>query len=59
MAKAGAETVVRMRARVAAERTSTFKSHYSHRVSLEQAVDVATLQAYNAKRTGEKYLIQP
>lgn len=59
MAKAGAEIVGRMRARVAAELTTTFKSHYSHQVSLEQAVDVATLQAYNAKRTGEKYLIRP
>jgi NADPH:quinone reductase len=59
MAKAGAEIVGRMRARVAAELTTTFKSHYSHEVSLEQAVDLATLQAYNAKRTGEKYLIRP
>ena len=59
MAKAGAEIVGRMRARVAAELTTTFKSHYSHRVSLVEAVSPATLQAYNAKRTGEKYLIQP
>ncbi|MGL5840043.1 MAG: zinc-binding dehydrogenase [Sphingorhabdus sp.] len=59
MAKAGAEVVGRMRARVAAELTTTFKSHYSHEVSLEQTVDAATLQAYNAKRTGEKYLIRP
>ena len=59
MAKAGPEIVGRMRARVAAELTTTFKSHYSHEVSLEQAVEVATLQAYNAKRTGEKYLIRP
>jgi NADPH:quinone reductase-like Zn-dependent oxidoreductase len=59
MAKAGPEIVGRMRARVAAELTTTFKSHYSHEVSLEQAVDVATMQAYNAKKTGEKYLIRP
>lgn len=59
MAKAGAEVVGRMRARVAAELTTTFKSHYSHEISLQQAVDPATLQAYNAKRTGEKYLIKP
>jgi NADPH:quinone reductase-like Zn-dependent oxidoreductase len=59
MAKAGAEIVGRMRARVAAELTTTFKSHYSHRVSLAEAVNVATMQAYNAKRTGEKYLIVP
>ena len=59
MAKAGGEIVGRMRARVAAELTTTFKSHYSHEISLEQAVDVATMQAYNAKKTGEKYLIRP
>jgi NADPH:quinone reductase len=59
MAKAGPEIVGRMRARVAAELTTTFKSHYSHEISLAQAVDVATMQAYNAKRTGEKYLIRP
>lgn len=59
MAKAGGEIVGRMRARVAAELTTTFKSHYSHRISLAEAVDVATMQAYNAKRTGEKYLIVP
>lgn len=59
MAKAGAEIVGRMRARVAAELTTTFKSHYSHRISLAEAVEPATLLAYNAKRTGEKYLIKP
>lgn len=59
MQKAGMETVGKMRARVVEELTTTFKSHYSHRVTLAQALDVATLQAYNAKRTGEKYLILP
>lgn len=59
MQKAGMEIVGRMRQRVVDELTTTFKSHYSHRVTLEQALDVATLQAYDAKRTGEKYLIRP
>ncbi|MDX2210274.1 MAG: zinc-binding dehydrogenase [Sphingopyxis sp.] len=59
MQKAGMETVGRMRQRVVDELTTTFKSHYSHRVTLEQALDVATLQAYDAKQTGEKYLIRP
>lgn len=59
MQKAGAETVGRMRQRVVDELTTTFKSHYSHRISMEQALDVATLRAYDAKRTGEKYLILP
>jgi len=59
MAKAGPEVVGRMRKRVVDELTTTFKSHYSHEISLEEALNVETLQAYNAKRTGEKYLIRP
>lgn len=48
-----------MRQRVVDELTSTFKSHYSHRISMAEALDIPTLTAYNAKRTGEKYLILP
>ena len=48
-----------MRKRVVDELTTTFKSHYSHEIRLEQALDLDTLLAYNAKRTGEKYLIRP
>lgn len=59
MAKAGPEVVARMRKRVVDELTTTFKSHYSHRISLTEALDPAVLTAYNAKRTGEKYLIVP
>jgi NADPH:quinone reductase len=59
MQKAGAEIVGKMRKRVVDELTTTFKSHYSHRITMEQALDVATLRAYDAKRTGEKYLILP
>lgn len=59
MTKAGPEIVGKMRARVVAELTTTFASHYSHDVTLEQALDLATMHAYNAKRTGEKYLIRP
>jgi NADPH:quinone reductase len=59
MAKAGMETVGRMRARVVAELTTTFKSHYSHEITLTQALDPAVMKAYDAKRTGEKYLVRP
>ena len=59
MAKAGMEVVGRMRKRVVDELTTTFKSHYSHEISLAEALDVDTAQAYNAKRTGEKYLLKP
>ncbi|SNS39803.1 zinc-binding dehydrogenase [Sphingopyxis indica] len=57
--KAGADVVGRMRARVVDELTTTFKSHYSHEISLTDALSLDTIANYNAKRTGEKYLIRP
>ena len=59
MAKAGPEIVGRMRKRVVDELTTTFKSHYSHEISLADAVKPDVMTAYNTKRTGEKYLIRP
>ena len=59
MQKAGWEVVGRMRQRVVDELTTTFKSHYSHEISLAEALNLDTAHAYNAKRTGEKYLIRP
>lgn len=59
MQKAGAEVVGRMRQRVADELTTTFKSHYSHDISLVDTLSLDAVAAYNAKRTGEKYLIRP
>lgn len=56
---AGVETQMQMRGRIVSELTTTFASHYSHEISLEQALDLDILNAYNAKRTGEKYLIRP
>lgn len=57
--KAGAETNARMRKRVIDALTTTFKSHYSHEISLVEALDLDVMLAYNAKKTGEKYLIRP
>jgi NADPH:quinone reductase len=57
--KAGPEVNARMRKRIVEELTTTFKSHYSHEISLVEALDLDVLKAYNAKRTGEKYLIRP
>lgn len=59
MSDAGEEVVRRMHARVAAELTTTFASNYSHEISLEQALDLRTIAAYDAKQTGDKYLITP
>jgi NADPH:quinone reductase len=59
MAKAGPEVVERMRSRVMAELTTTFASHYKARVSLEGMLEKDAIAEYNARRTGEKYLVVP
>ena len=59
MAKAGEHVVERMRARVRDGLTTTFASAYKARVSLEQALTRDAVLEYNARRTGEKYLIVP
>ncbi|MEJ0023805.1 MAG: hypothetical protein WDN76_10545 [Alphaproteobacteria bacterium] len=59
LARAGKEVEARMRKRVVDELTTTFKSHYSHQISLSEALSPTVLAAYAAKRTGEKYLIRP
>ena len=42
-----------------AELKTTFASHYTDEISLSEALDPETLKSYNAKRTGEKFLINP
>lgn len=59
LVKAGAETVQAMRARVVAELTTTFASHYTHEITLEEALRPEVFAAYNKRATGEKYLICP
>ncbi len=57
--KAGAETVGRLRGRVAAELKTTFASHYTQTISLIDALQPDVLAAYSRRATGEKYLINP
>lgn len=57
--KLGLEGTLRLRARVAAELTTTFASHYTNTISLAEALDPAVVTAYAKKATGEKYLIDP
>jgi len=57
--KAGFETVVRLRTRVASELTTTFASKYSRHVSLREALNPEVIAAYGKQSTGEKYLIVP
>ena len=59
LAKAGMEVAMRLRTRVASELTTTFASHYTDEISLAEALDAETVARYNAKKTGEKFLICP
>jgi NADPH:quinone reductase-like Zn-dependent oxidoreductase len=59
MMKAGMEVVGRMRMRVMKDLTTTFASHYKARVSLEGMLTREAVSEYNARRTGEKYLVVP
>ena len=59
MMKAGPEVVARMRGRVMKELTTTFASHYKAHVTLEGMLTKAAVSEYNARRTGEKYLVTP
>jgi NADPH:quinone reductase-like Zn-dependent oxidoreductase len=49
----------RLRQRVRDELTTTFASNYKARVTLQQALTREAVLDYNARRTGEKYLITP
>ena len=59
MGKIGMEAVMAMRARVVAELTTTFASHYSHEIGLAETLGLDTIAGYNKRATGEKYLICP
>lgn len=56
---AGAETVARLRARVAAELTTTFASTYTREVSLAGMLRRDAFNEYVKRATGEKYLLTP
>jgi NADPH2:quinone reductase len=59
MMKAGPEIVGRMRARVMKDLTTTFASHYAKKGTLEDMLTKDAVTMYNARRTGEKYLVTP
>jgi NADPH:quinone reductase-like Zn-dependent oxidoreductase len=59
MMKAGMEVVGRMRMRVMKDLTTTFASHYARRGNLEDMLTRDAVAMYNARRTGEKYLVTP
>ncbi len=59
LAGAGAEVIGRLRARVAAELTTTFASTYTQEVSLAGLLKPEAFTSYLKKATGEKFLVTP
>ena len=50
---------LRLRQRVVAELKTTFASHYTQVVSLQEALQLSHIAVYAKRATGEKYLINP
>jgi NADPH:quinone reductase-like Zn-dependent oxidoreductase len=57
--KVGPETGQKLRQRVVDELKTTFASHYTRIVSLQEALDPANIAVYARRSTGEKFLINP
>jgi NADPH:quinone reductase-like Zn-dependent oxidoreductase len=57
--KIGPERAGKLRARVVAELKTTFASRYSQVISLREALQLPTIQAYAKRATGEKFLLNP
>jgi len=57
--KIGPADGAKLRQRVVAELKTTFASHYSHTISLAEALDLSVMSAYLKRATGDKYLIEP
>jgi NADPH:quinone reductase-like Zn-dependent oxidoreductase len=57
--KIGPADGAKLRARVVAELKTTFASHYTRVVSLQEALQLSNIAIYNKRATGEKFLINP
>jgi NADPH:quinone reductase-like Zn-dependent oxidoreductase len=57
--KIGPADIQKLRARVAAELKTTFASHYTQVVSLQETLALANIAVYAKRATGEKFLINP
>ncbi len=55
----GMPRMLELRARVAKEIRTTFASHYTAEVSMEEALSLDILMEYSQRHTGQKYLINP
>ena len=57
--KVGPADVQRLKERVVNELKTTFASHYTKVVSLQETLDLGNLAVYAKRATGEKFLINP
>lgn len=57
--KIGRPDQIRLRERVVKSLKTTFASHYTQTISLQEALDLKTIGAYAKRATGEKFLINP
>jgi len=57
--KIGQADAAKLRQRVVDELKTTFASHYTKVVSLQEALDLENVAAYAKRATGEKFLINP
>src|SRR5260221_7808033 len=57
--KIGPADIGRLRQRVASELRTTFASHYTQVVSLQETLQLSNIAVYNKRATGEKFLINP
>src|SRR6478736_806652 len=57
--KIGPADGAKLRQRVVAELKTTFASHYTQVVSLQEALQLDNIAVYNKRATGEKFLIDP
>jgi NADPH:quinone reductase-like Zn-dependent oxidoreductase len=57
--KIGMADALKLRQRVVVELKTTFASHYTQVVSLQEALQLSHIAVYAKRATGEKYLINP
>ena len=57
--KIGPADGAKLRQRVVDELKTTFASHYTQVVSLQEALQLSNIAVYNKRATGEKFLINP
>ena len=57
--KIGPADIGKLRQRVVSELKTTFASHYTQVVSLQEVLQMSNIAVYNKRATGEKFLINP